>query len=86
MRRNVDYEANIVAMIYNTVVAVFLAALVGMPETLNPVQLLWVNLVTDGLPAVALGFNKPDRDIMRTRPRRVDESIVNGWLFFRYIV
>jgi len=68
------------------VVAVFLAALVGMPETLNPVQLLWVNLVTDGLPAVALGFNKPDRDIMRTRPRRVNESIVNGWLFFRYLV
>jgi len=68
------------------VVAVFLAALVGMPETLNPVQLLWVNLVTDGLPAVALGFNKPDKDIMRTRPRRVNESIVNGWLFFRYIV
>mmetsp|Transcript_20634 Transcript_20634/g.57264 ORF Transcript_20634/g.57264 Transcript_20634/m.57264 type:complete len:1008 (+) Transcript_20634:154-3177(+) len=68
------------------VVAVFLAALVGMPETLNPVQLLWVNLVTDGLPAVALGFNKPDRDIMRTRPRRTHESIVNGWLFFRYIV
>lgn len=40
----------------------------------------------DGLPAVALGFNKPDRDIMRTRPRRANESIVNGWLFFRYVV
>jgi Ca2+ transporting ATPase len=41
--------------------------------------------VTDGLPATALGFNPPDLDIMSKPPRKADESLISGWLFFRLV-
>lgn len=62
------------------VLTMFLGMLIGLPIPLLPIQILWVNLVTDGLPAVALGFDPPEKDIMMRSPRSSKESIFSHGL------
>jgi Ca2+-transporting ATPase len=64
--------------------AILLATLLGVPEPLSAMHLLWVNLVTDGPPATALGFNPPAPDLMKQKPRPSDEPIMTRWLIARY--
>jgi Ca2+-transporting ATPase len=59
------------------IMVVFLATLFGWPLPLTAIQLLTLNLVTDGAPALALGLEKGDPDIMDRPPRPVNEPIVN---------
>jgi len=64
------------------ILTMFIAMLMGMPLPLVPIQILWVNLVTDGLPAMALGVDQPEKDLMQHRPRSAKENIFArrlGW-------
>lgn len=58
------------------ILVMFVALLIGLKLPLLAIQILWVNLVTDGLPAIALGFERAEPDVMRRKPRPRDESIL----------
>lgn len=58
------------------IMVMFVASLLKLPLPLLPIQILWVNLVTDGLPALALGVDPTDKKIMKRPPRLKDESVI----------
>ncbi len=68
------------------ILIIFLSMLAGLPIPLRPIQLLWLNLVTDGAPALALGLEKGDPDIMSWPPRPTKESIINREMLIGVIV
>jgi len=67
------------------ILVMLFAMLLGMPLPLVPVQILWVNLVTDGLPAMALGLDKSEEDVMKRKPRAPQEGIFSRGLGYKII-
>lgn len=64
------------------ILVMLFAMILAMPLPLVPIQILWVNLVTDGLPAMALGLDKPEGDVMKRKPRHPKEGVFArglGW-------
>jgi len=59
------------------IMVIFTAILLGLPRPLLPIQILWLNLITDGLPALALGVDPPARDLMKRKPRGRHEPVVS---------
>src|SRR5699024_6647771 len=64
------------------ILVMLFAMLLALPLPLIPIQILWVNLVTDGLPAMALGLDSPEDNVMKQKPRNPKEGIFSrglGW-------
>ncbi len=68
------------------IMIIFLATLAGLPAPLTAIQLLWLNLITDGAPALALAVEKGDPDIMQQKPRAKNEPIVNRTMTIGLVV
>ncbi|RLE50838.1 MAG: hypothetical protein DRJ21_01325 [Candidatus Methanomethylicota archaeon] len=67
---------------FDEIAVITTCVLAGLPPALLPLQILWINLVTDGGPAIALGVDPPDEDIMERPPRDPNEGILSGMEFF----
>ena len=67
------------------IVAIFLGLILGLDNPLLAIQLLWINLVTDSFPAIALGLEKEETNIMRKKPRNSRESIFADGLWSKII-
>ena len=68
------------------IMIIFLAILFGWPVPLTAIQLLWLNLVTDGAPALALGTEAGDPDIMDRPPRPTEEPIINKYMLIGILI
>lgn len=63
---------------FDEILIIFFASIMKFPPPLLAVQILWINLITDSLPALALGMDKPEPDLMKQKPRDPSEPIYHG--------
>eukprot|EP00830_Metopus_es_P017731 TRINITY_DN5935_c0_g1_i1.p1 TRINITY_DN5935_c0_g1~~TRINITY_DN5935_c0_g1_i1.p1 ORF type:complete len:426 (-),score=63.06 TRINITY_DN5935_c0_g1_i1:17-1294(-) len=68
------------------IIAVFFASVLGIPEILTSVHLLWINIATDSLPSIPFIFNPVDPGIMNKKPRKYDEPLTSNWLITKYLI
>lgn len=68
------------------IVTIFAGLLLGMNSPLLAIQLLWINLVTDSIPAIALGLEPEDKDIMNRKPKDAKKGIFSDGLWGKIIV
>ena len=68
------------------IVTIFMGLLLGLKSPLLAIQLLWINLVTDSLPAIAIGLESPDKNIMNQKPRNSRKSIFADGLWSKIIL
>ncbi len=68
------------------IVAMLMGLILGFEAPLVAIQLLWINLVTDSLPGIALGLEPMDEDIMNRKPKKVNESLFAGGLWGKIII
>lgn len=65
---------------------IFIAVLLKLPAPLTAVQLLWVNLITDSLPAIALGMDTNFKEVMEEKPVKNNKSVFSGGMIFNIVV
>jgi len=70
---------------FSEIALVLTSMLFGLPLPLLALQILWINLVTDSLPALALGVDTPEKNVMKRKPRRSNETILHGYAWFLII-
>ena len=68
------------------ILTMFSAIILGLPFPLLPIQILWINLVTDGLPAIALGIEPAELGLMQEPPRPPDEGIFSRGLGYKVLI
>lgn len=67
---------------FGEVLIILMSLILNLPLPLLPLQILWINLITDGLPALALGVDNPSEDVMKRKPRNKKENILKNTFWF----